>query len=187
MLAVLIADALETGAPPRIALAAPTGKAAARLRETISNALIPKPGEAPIDPEIAKVLGALRPTTMHGLLGSFGPGRQRFRHDATNPLRHDIVVIDEMSMVSLPLMARLLEALQPSTRLVLVGDPGQLDSVENGSILRDLVQIDGGNRRLPLRIGHVDGADDVGQGAGRLGIGRGRRRSAEHTSELQSH
>ncbi|MEO7130048.1 MAG: AAA family ATPase, partial [Dermatophilaceae bacterium] len=65
---------------------------------------------------------------------------QRFRHDANNPLPHDVVVVDEASMVSLSLMARLIEALPPTARLLLVGDPDQLASVEAGSILADLVR-----------------------------------------------
>jgi exodeoxyribonuclease V alpha subunit len=140
LLAVLIADAQAAGRPLRIALAAPTGKAAARLGETIGGALAVHPGEDPIDPAVAAALSDVAPSTIHRLLGSFGPNRQRFQHDATRPLPHDIVVIDETSMVSLPLLARLLEAVRPDARLVLIGDPDQLESVELGAVLGDLMR-----------------------------------------------
>ena len=78
-------------------------------------------------------------TTVHRLLG-WRPGTTtRFRHDRLRRLPHDVVVVDESSMVSLSLMARLLEALRPTARLVLVGDPDQLASVEAGAVLGDLV------------------------------------------------
>ena len=76
---------------------------------------------------------------MHRLLG-FNPGnRTRFRHNRLNRLPHDVVVVDETSMVSLSLMARLLEAVRPDARLILVGDPEQLASVEAGAVLGDIV------------------------------------------------
>ena len=84
-------------------------------------------------------LGELHATTLHRLLGWRPESRSRFRHDKTNRLPYEVVVVDESSMVSLTMMARLLEALRPSTRLVLVGDPDQLASVEAGAVLGDLV------------------------------------------------
>jgi exodeoxyribonuclease V alpha subunit len=140
LLAVLLSDAQERGEHLRIAVAAPTGKAAARLRETILGALEPRPGEAPIESGVADALRALQPTTIHRLLGSRGVDRQRFRHDAAHPLPHDVVVIDETSMVSLPLLSRLAEAVRPEARFVLIGDPDQLESVELGAVLGDLVK-----------------------------------------------
>lgn len=123
----------QPGPPPRIALAAPTGKAAARLTEAVRQAV------AGLDPGDRARVGEPEATTIHRLLG-FRPGsRNRFRHDRDNRLPHDVVVIDETSMVALTLMARLLEALRPVTRLVLVGDPDQLASVEAGAVLGDLV------------------------------------------------
>jgi len=104
---------------PHIALAAPTGKAAARLAQTLGP-------------------GTPQPTTVHRLLGARGPGKG-FRLGSMNPLAADLVIVDEVSMVSLPLMAALLAALRPSARLLLVGDPGQLASVEAGAVLADLV------------------------------------------------
>jgi exodeoxyribonuclease V alpha subunit len=118
----------------RIALAAPTGKAAARLEEAVHAAA----GRLSADDRAA--LAALSASTLHRLLG-WRPGTStRFRHDRTNHLPYDVVIVDESSMVSLTLMARLLEALAPATRLVLVGDPDQLASVEAGAVLGDLVE-----------------------------------------------
>ncbi|HEY8720704.1 AAA family ATPase, partial [Pengzhenrongella sp.] len=117
----------------RIALAAPTGKAAARLEEAVR-------AQAAVLPAADRVrLGDLPATTLHRLLGWRPDARSRFRHDATNRLPLEVVVVDEASMVSLTMMARLLEALRPTTRLVLVGDPDQLASVEAGAVLGDLV------------------------------------------------
>jgi exodeoxyribonuclease V alpha subunit len=84
-------------------------------------------------------MGALRATTLHRLLGWRPDSQSRFRHDRANRLPHELVVVDETSMVSLTLMARLLEALRADARLLLVGDPGQLASVEAGTVLGDLV------------------------------------------------
>lgn len=118
---------------PRVALTAPTGKAAARLAAAVAEAreaLAPE-DRARVDPPQA--------STLHRLLGHRGQAHTRFRHDAGNRLPHDIVVVDETSMVSLTMMARLLEAMRPEARLVLVGDPDQLASVEAGAVLADLV------------------------------------------------
>jgi exodeoxyribonuclease V alpha subunit len=117
----------------RIALAAPTGKAAARLEEAVRSST------SSLDAADQDRLGELSATTLHRLLGWRPESRSRFRHDGTNRLPFEIVVVDESSMVSLTMMARLLEALRPATRLVLVGDPDQLASVEAGAVLGDLV------------------------------------------------
>jgi exodeoxyribonuclease V alpha subunit len=111
----------------RVALAAPTGKAAARLQEAVRA-------------QAAELgLPELTATTLHRLLGWRPGSSTRFRHDAQDRLPYDVVVLDESSMVSLTMMARLLEALRPTTRLVLVGDPDQLTSVDAGAVLGDLV------------------------------------------------
>lgn len=126
LLAVLD-DVLDV--PPRVALAAPTGKAAARLEEAVAE-------------QAGRMSPRLRPvaaSTLHRLLGWRPGSHSRFRHDRTNRLPHDVVVVDETSMVSLTLMARLLDAVRPDARLVLVGDPDQLASVEAGAVLGDLV------------------------------------------------
>ncbi|MBC7290576.1 MAG: exodeoxyribonuclease V subunit alpha [Actinotalea sp.] len=130
--ATLLAALQEvTGGGLRIALAAPTGKAAARLQEAVHAVVRQLP------PGDRDRVGELSATTVHRLLG--WRSATRFRHDRTHRLPHDVVVVDETSMVSLPLMARLLEALRPQARLVLVGDPDQLASVEAGAVLGDLV------------------------------------------------
>lgn len=117
----------------RIALAAPTGKAAARLQEAVSQAL------AQMDEADRQAVGAPSASTVHRMLG-WRPGSSgRFHHDHANPLPFDVVVLDETSMVSLPLMARLVEALRTDARLILVGDPDQLASIDAGAVLGDLV------------------------------------------------
>ncbi|MBC7302456.1 MAG: AAA family ATPase [Nocardia sp.] len=111
----------------RIALAAPTGKAAARLQEAVR--------------EQAAALGLpeLTASTLHRLLGWQRGRTTRFRHHEHNRLPYDIVVVDETSMVSLTMMSHLFSALRSDTRLVLVGDPDQLASVDAGAVLADLV------------------------------------------------
>lgn len=122
----------QPGTPARVALAAPTGKAAARLEEAVRSAA------AQLPESDRERLGELTASTLHRLLGWRSDAKSRFRHDAGNHLPHDVVVVDEMSMVSLTLMARLLEAVRPDARLVLVGDPDQLSSVEAGAVLADI-------------------------------------------------
>jgi len=117
----------------RIALAAPTGKAAARLLEAVREEV------RALDPADRDRLPELTATTLHRLLGSRPDTSSRFRHNRDNRLPHDVIVIDETSMVSLTMMARLLEAVRPDSRLLLVGDPNQLASVEAGAVLADLV------------------------------------------------
>ncbi len=129
----------------RIALAAPTGKAAARLEEAVRSST------RALSPDDRERLGELSATTLHRLLGWRPEARTLFRHDRTNRLPYEVVVVDESSMVSLTLMARLLEALRPTTRLVLVGDPAQLASVEAGAVLDDLVHTDVAGGRTPGR------------------------------------
>lgn len=124
----------------RVALAAPTGKAAARLQESVRAELgrLAGSGARGRDATDGAAPTAVA-TTIHRLLGWRPDSSTRFRHDARHHLPHDVVVVDETSMVSLPLMAHLLEALRPDARLVLVGDPDQLASVEAGAVLGDLV------------------------------------------------
>ncbi|MBK5941231.1 exodeoxyribonuclease V subunit alpha [Halochromatium roseum] len=118
----------------RIELAAPTGKAAARLTESIAGQRHQLPGGAeawgPIPTQVK---------TLHRLLGTI-PNSRHFRHHAANPLPADVVVVDEASMVDVELMADLLDALRPDARLILLGDKDQLSSVEAGAVLGDLCQ-----------------------------------------------
>jgi exodeoxyribonuclease V alpha subunit len=136
MLALLDEQAVALNIPPpRVALAAPTGKAAARLEEAVHA----EASVLPIDGPTRDRLVALSASTLHRLLGWRPDSRSRFRHDHTNRLPHDVVVVDETSMVSLSLMAKLIDALRGDTRLILVGDPEQLASVEAGAVLGDIV------------------------------------------------
>jgi exodeoxyribonuclease V alpha subunit len=136
VLLVLDEQAAGRGArAPVVALAAPTGKAAARLQEAVHEQALALPIDAG---EKARLL-ALRASTLHRLLGWRPDSGSRFRHDRTNQLPHDVVVVDETSMVSLSLMARLVEAVRGGARLVLAGDPQQLASVEAGAVLSDVV------------------------------------------------
>jgi exodeoxyribonuclease V alpha subunit len=125
------------GPPPVVELVAPTGKAAARLAESIAAAAGGLAQTESLRP-VSVALAGYRPRTIHRLLGS--RGRAGFTHDARHPLTADVVVVDEASMVSAHLMARLLEALRPDARLVLVGDPDQLTSVEAGAVMADIVR-----------------------------------------------
>ena len=120
---------------PLVALAAPTGKAAARLIEAVHD----EAAKIEVADEVRERLLSLEASTLHRLLG-WRPGtRSRFRHDRGNRLPHDVVIVDETSMVSLSLMARLVEAVRADARLILVGDPGQLTSIEAGAVLGDIV------------------------------------------------
>ena len=121
----------------QVALAAPTGKAAARMGEAVKAAVLALEADGVIDGELAATLVATVPTTIHSLLG--WRSRTRFLHDRADPLPHDMVIVDETSMVSLPLMAKVLDAVRPDARLVLVGDPFQLASIEAGTVMRDVV------------------------------------------------
>ena len=136
ILALLFEQAAAAGAPPPlVALAAPTAKAAARLEEAVHA----EARTMPIDAATGAALRALGGSTLHRLLGWRPGSHSRFRHDRSNRLAHDVVVVDETSMVSLSLMARLVEAVRPGARLLLVGDPGQLTSIEAGAVLGDIV------------------------------------------------
>ena len=136
LLALLSDQADALGRPIRIALTAPTGTAAARLQQAVEEA---QRGDRFTDDDRAR-LADVSASTLHRLLGWRPESTTRFRHHRGNKLSHDVVVVDETSMVSLTMMARLLEAVRPDARLVLVGDPDQLASVEAGAVLSDLVQ-----------------------------------------------
>ena len=120
-----IIDALTSRGPVTVALTAPTGKAATRLETAVRDRL----------QHLERV--ALTAGTLHRILGVV-PGRAERTHDALNPLPFDVVIVDETSMVSITLMSWLLDAVADSTRLVLIGDPNQLASVEAGAVLADI-------------------------------------------------
>lgn len=131
LLAEVVAVAAMQQERPRVVLAAPTGKAAARLGEALRQAAARLPEEA------RAVVVSAPCSTLHRLIGWSTRGLPRYHRQ--NPLPYDLVVVDETSMVSLPLMARVLDAVRTDARLVLVGDHGQLASVEAGTVLSDLV------------------------------------------------
>ena len=177
--------ALQSGQQPlRVALAAPTGKAAARLRQSIVTALqsMSAQAETAIGPALADLatLGPAR--TLHALLGA-RPGTRRFRHDASQPLPLDLLLVDEASMVHLEMMDALLDALPSTARLVLLGDKDQLASVEAGAVLGDFCHDlpAGGrlaqhtatlrhSRRFEGAIGRLAQAVNAGDGAGAAAI-----------------
>ena len=134
LLVALVEQAERRGEVLRIALAAPTGKAAARLEQSVRDSA------TRFDPADRDRIADVTAMTMHRLLRQHPGNRTRFRHHRGNRLPHDLVVVDEASMVSLTMMARLLEAVRPEARLVLVGDPDQLSSVDAGAVLTDLVR-----------------------------------------------
>ncbi len=141
----LIAEQAEVGAQaergtisrplPLVALAAPTGKAAARMAEAVHH----EAHKLDVDENVQAWLLALDASTVHRLLGRRPGTSTRFRHDRNNQLPYEVVVVDETSMMSLPLMARLVEAVRQDARLVLIGDQEQLASVEAGAVLGDIV------------------------------------------------
>ncbi|MHB1091006.1 MAG: exodeoxyribonuclease V subunit alpha [Ilumatobacteraceae bacterium] len=119
---------------PRLALAAPTGKAATRMTQVLQARCI----EQQASPEVIAAVTAAPARTVHALLG-FAPNRTpRFTFGANNPLPYDLVVIDEASMLSSTMMCQLLEALSPDANILLVGDPDQLTSIESGTVLADI-------------------------------------------------
>jgi len=161
LLALLAGQAERAGAArPRIALAAPTGKAAARLAEAVAAEV------QQLEPVDRARLAGLQATTLHRLLGSRPDTSVRFKHNRGNRLPHDVIVVDETSMVSLTMMARLLEAVRPGTRLILVGDPDQLASVEAGAVLADLVE--GLRARRDVRVAVLRTKHRFGESIGAL-------------------
>lgn len=164
LLLLLIAQAQQAGvAAPRIALAAPTGRAAERMAESLRAAASQLRAMPGVDAALCDAL-PIEARTLHRLLGTI-PDSPRFRHDADNPLPYDAIVVDEASMVDLPLMCKLVEAVPGGARLILLGDRDQLPSVEAGDVLAAI----------------VDAADEGEQGRGlsghRVQLRRGYRQS----------
>jgi len=145
----------------RIALAAPTGKAAARLKQSIDKALeglAAKAGDALPLLELARRMGAAR--TLHSLLGA-RPDTRAFAHHAGNPLEVDVLIVDEASMVHLEMMASVLDALPPAAILILLGDKDQLASVEAGAVLGDLCHDAQAGGYTPATIAYAQAASGV--------------------------
>ncbi len=132
----LLSRNADAAVAPRIFLAAPTGKAAARLAESVRENLARLLAEKSIDPSLAAASPS-QAQTLHRLLG-WQSGSAEFKHRVGNPLPADLVVVDEASMIDLPLMCKLLEAVAPQATLVLIGDRDQLPSVETGDVLAAL-------------------------------------------------
>ncbi|MCM8611083.1 exodeoxyribonuclease V subunit alpha [Accumulibacter sp.] len=145
--------------PLRIRLAAPTGKAAARLSAAIARARASLPLSGVADAESVRAAIPERVATLHRLLGA-RPDTRRFAHHAGNPLPVDLLVIDEASMVDLEMMAAVFAALPDGARLVLLGDRDQLASVEAGAVFGELCRRAGGGHYLPATcdwLGAVSG------------------------------
>ncbi|MGC2491874.1 exodeoxyribonuclease V subunit alpha [Candidatus Binatus sp.] len=122
--------------PSQIALTAPTGKAAYRMGECVSESLTRIEQRDAVDQALLDA--HLSPSTIHRLLG-YSPDSGRFRHHRNNPLSAKVVIVDEGSMLDLTLMERLTSAIQPGARLIMLGDANQLPSVAAGSVFRDLI------------------------------------------------
>ncbi len=134
ILAALVFEALALGvAPPRCVLLAPTGKAAARLAESITRGR----AELALPPEVAAHIPT-EASTVHRALGYQPQAPTRFARDAGDPLLADCVLVDECSMIDLPLLTKLVVAVPQTARLILIGDKDQLASVEAGAVLGDL-------------------------------------------------
>jgi exodeoxyribonuclease V alpha subunit len=131
----ILALLFEQDPDVHVALAAPTGKAQSRLQEAVAV----EAARMDVDDAVRERILGLRASTLHRLLGWRPDNRSRFRHHRGQRLPHDVVIVDETSMVSLSMMARLVEAIRDGGRLILVGDPGQLASVEAGAVLGDVV------------------------------------------------
>jgi exodeoxyribonuclease V alpha subunit len=139
LLATLLDQHRHAGQPlPEVALLAPTGKAAARMAESISSQLkaLARPPFS-VDPALLEAIPT-EASTLHRALGARPGWRTVFRHDERRPLPADLLLIDEVSMVDLPMLERTLRAMRPTARLVLLGDPDQLPSVGVGAVLGDI-------------------------------------------------
>ncbi|BDU14855.1 exodeoxyribonuclease V subunit alpha [Lysobacter auxotrophicus] len=185
VLLLLIAQAaLDGRPPPRIALAAPTGRAAERMAESLRAAIARLRDIEGIEAAWCDALPSSA-STLHRLLGTI-PDSPRFRHDADHPLPFDAVVVDEASMVDLPLMCKLVEAVPDGARLILLGDRDQLPSVEAGDVLAAITDAAGEGDALPAELarmlspllGALPERDDEGVLAGhRVQLQRGYRQA----------
>lgn len=163
LLAVLQSMALAepAGRALRIRLAAPTGKAAARLNESIAGAVARLDLAALADGDAVRAAIPVEVTTLHRLLGT-RPDTRHFRHHAGNPLPVDVLVVDEASMVDLEMMAAVLAALPQSARLILLGDKDQLSSVEAGAVLGQLCSRAEDAHYTPVTVAWLADIDELG-------------------------
>jgi exodeoxyribonuclease V alpha subunit len=149
----MLRAAVRAGTPVgRIRLAAPTGRAAQRLSETLRRSLEGLPAAGPGEEDPDRALAALECETLHRLL-RYNPSTGEYLHDRRRPLPVDLLLIDEVSMVDIFTLARVLEALRPEASLILMGDMDQLPSVEAGAVLGDLVPIDAAGARSDSLLG----------------------------------
>ena len=170
LLAALVEQGLQRQQALVIKLVAPTGKAAARLTESLGSAI----DKLPVAPAIRETIPT-EASTVHRLLGAV-PNRAEFRHGTANPLHLDVLVVDEASMVDLSLMYKLVSALPNHARLILLGDKDQLASVEAGAVLGDICSFSGegygqnqshllsqltGFRHFPVSVQHHQLADSL--------------------------
>ncbi|MEO6682242.1 MAG: AAA family ATPase, partial [Ginsengibacter sp.] len=135
----------------RVALTAPTGKAAARMGDSLKNAT--SNANMPLSDQIKNSFETIIPSTIHRLLG-FQPNSIYFKHNEDNPVNYDVVIIDESSMIDVALFAKLFLALAPDTKVILLGDKDQLASVEAGSLFGDLCQAQENLNLFPADRGH---------------------------------
>ena len=149
-----IALAGDAATPLQIRLCAPTGKAAARLRESIAGAIERLPAFVRENETLRQVIPD-EVSTLHRLLGTL-PDSRRFRYNARQPLPLDLLVVDEASMIDLEMMAAVLSALPEHARLILLGDKDQLASVEAGSVLGELCQRAGAGHFRPETVQRIE-------------------------------
>lgn len=144
--AKILAILYATNPALKVALAAPTGKAAARMAESLRQTTLP------LEADILEKFQTLHPSTIHRLLKPL-PGTPYFRHNKENTLNYDVVIVDECSMIDVALFAKLLDAIAHGTRLIMLGDKDQLASVEAGSLFGDLCLAQGAlNQFAPDRL-----------------------------------
>ena len=141
VLTVILALELQRNPECRITLCAPTGKAAARMKESIARELAADGSLSIADDAVRQSLAALVPQTLHAVLG-ISPETGIAYRNRQNPLETELVVVDECSMSSLELVHQLLDALPPTARLILLGDQNQLASVESGVVFAELCDCD---------------------------------------------
>ena len=159
-LVVLLILLLEIEPDFQIAMVAPTGKAAYRLQQSIEDAVKSLSLSEALTSRLSVVA---QPAPPPSITGVFVRGSVDFLRNATNPLTHDLIVVDEASMIDLPLMAKLLDSLKPTARLILSGDTDQLSPVQGGGVFNALVkaaatnQFNGNDLPLLKRFSSVAG------------------------------